>query len=104
MTGRTHCMTSVNSLWLLTTMLPYCPQDQLGLLLLTASLGLLLPNLDAPESKIKHLQIGGVKPFFLPAQEAYRTDMHRGMLHSLMGVAFISLTTLPLAFTGGGLP
>ena len=56
-----------------------------------AALGSLLPDLDASESKIKYLSFGTFKPFSLPAHIAYRTAGHRGVLHSLIGLADLSL-------------
>lgn len=104
MTWRTHWVIGLNSLWLLTPELPYVPQNEMGVLLVAASLGSLLPDLNASESKIKHLQIGGIKPFFLPAQVVHRTDSHHGMLHSVVGLGFIAVTAVPTAFYLGGLP
>lgn len=76
MTWRPHWAIGLNSLWLLAPVLPYVPQEEVGLLFVAASLGLVLSDLDASESKIKHLQIGGIKPLYLSAQAVHRTDVH----------------------------
>ena len=104
MTWRTHWVIGLNSLWLLTPVLPYIPQDELGLLIVAASLGSLLPDLDASESKIKHMKSGGIKPFHLPARVVHCTDIHCGMLHSLVGLSFIGTVALPAAIAVGWLP
>ncbi len=65
----------------------------IGTLSAVAALGALLPDLDAPESKIKHLKLLGTdfKPFLLPAQVVSRSSQHRGLLHSLAGCGSRSL-------------
>ena len=89
MTWPTHALLGINSLWLL-AFIPrrttsYTTWERLAA---CAVLGALLPDLDASESKIKHLKILGTnfKPFLLPAQIVHRTDGHRGLLHSFLGV------------------
>ncbi len=59
-----------------------------GTLAACAALGSLLPDLDASQSKIKHLRVPNTKfkPFLLPAYVVHRSDQHRGLLHSLWGV------------------
>ena len=87
----------ISTLWLLTPVSPEVIGFDYGTL---AALGALLPNLDASQSKIKHLKLLGMqfKPFLLPAQVVRRTDQHRGILHSLWGLAFITIITVPLVF------
>ncbi len=59
----------------------------------------LLPDLDASESMIKHLTIGGyigrekfgIKPFYLPAFIMSKLFGHRGVLHSLVALALVAL-------------
>lgn len=77
-----------------------------GTLSACAVLGALLPDLDASESKIKHLKILGTnfKPFLLPAQVVHRTDQHRGLLHSLWGLGMAILIVAPVAFWIGWAP
>ena len=81
----THAAAGVASLWLLAIVPPEWLGYDFGVLSACAALGALLPDLDASESKIKHLRLLGtnIKPFFLPSQVIYATDHHRGLLHSL---------------------
>lgn len=102
------------SLWLLrpllleTRVFGGAPLDwtNLGVLALVAGLGALLPDLDAAESKAKHLvfsfRLGGerihVAPLSFPALVLSSTLTHRGPLHSLLGfVAVGVLIGMPLA-------
>jgi len=58
-----------------------------------AALGALLPDLDASESKVKYLQVGGIRPFAPFSILAHRDLGHRGLLHSpymLMGVGLLA--------------
>jgi inner membrane protein len=77
-----------------------------GVLAAAAAFGALLPDLDASESKIKHLKLGNsqFKPFLLPAQVVHGTDRHRGLLHSLWGMAVAGLLFLPFAPWTGWAP
>ena len=58
-----------------------------GTLAAVSALGALLPDLDASESKVKHLKLLGtnIKPFLLSAQVVHRSGQHRALLHSLTG-------------------
>lgn len=50
-----------------------------------AVVGALVPDLDATESKIKHVRVMGIKPF-VPVYRAINREFgHRGLLHSLWG-------------------
>ena len=55
MTWSTHALFGVNSVWLLAWLPPEILGCDVGTLAATAALGVLLPDLDALESKIKHL-------------------------------------------------
>lgn len=74
-----------------------------------AILGSLLPDLDARESRLSNVQIGGVTPMKPLAHVLNRRLGHRGAMHSLMALVALSvLVALPLAllldpFTGIGL-
>lgn len=105
MTGRTHLLLGVNSVWLF-RLVPESPGGDLGLLVLAAALGALLPDLDAADSTIKSLRIvGDVRPFALPALLLHRAFGHRGLLHSLLGLAGLGvLVCLPLSLWWGGEP
>lgn len=93
MTWRTHALFGISSLWLLAPLPAEILQANMGVLTAAAALGALMPDLDASESKIKHLKIPNtqIKPFLLPALVVSRTDQHRGLLHSLLGLAMMTL-------------
>jgi membrane-bound metal-dependent hydrolase YbcI (DUF457 family) len=98
-------MAGINALWLLRLLpggagtLAAAPAgSNLGLLAGIAAFGALLPDLDASESKIKHLPLGGIRPFALPAALLHRALGHRSLLHSLLGLGLASvLLAVPLA-------
>lgn len=110
MTWRTHALVGVNSLWLLGVV----PQaissrsgvNNVGRLAVAAAFGALLPDLDAQQSRIKHLSPGwGLEPFLLPSLLLHQAFGHRGMLHSAMGLAlFTGLIALPLSLWWGWQP
>ncbi len=108
MTWRTHLFFGINSLWLLQAVPAVADiafdSEHLPLLIGAAAFGSLLPDLDASESKIKHLAVGGIKPFLLPSQAIHRYLGHRGFSHSLAALLLVSLLVLPLAFWWGLLP
>lgn len=98
MMGRTHAFVGIVALWLLE---PFglLTQGALPPLLMIAVLGALLPDLDAAESKIKRLSLGGVAPFMPLSQVLHHTLGHRGLLHSLMGLIIVTaICALPLGF------
>lgn len=105
----THLMAGFNALWLaelsyLAGNIPLAAQPEIGLLAAAAAIGALLPDLDASESKIKHLKVGGIKPMLMPSQIIHRRWGHRSLLHSLLGL--VSVAVLGIAFlliTGTGL-
>ncbi len=103
MTWPTHALIGIHSLWLRAPLPPEFLGYDLGTLAACAALGALLPDLDASESKIKHLKLLGTnfKPFLLPAQVVHRTDQHRGLLHSLWGLGLAILVVAPAAFWMG---
>ena len=106
MTWPTHALLGINSLWLLAPIPPELVGYDIGTLAACAVLGALLPDLDASESKIKHLKIPNtqIKPFLLPAQIVSCTDGHRGLLHSLLGLGMVALFVAPFAFWVGWAP
>ncbi len=77
-----------------------------GALAALAGLGALLPDVDAQESKVKHLQVvKGVEPFALPSLLFHRLLGHRGLTHSLLGWAVVAVVIgLPVGFSFGWLP
>ena len=106
MTWPTHSLLGINSLWLLAPIPIKLVGYDFGTLAACAVLGALLPDLDASESKIKHLKLLGTnfKPFLLPAQVVSHTDQHRGLLHSLLGLGMVALFVAPLAVWVGWAP
>ena len=96
MNWQTHTTIGINSLWL-SSLFPSGRYDyDLGALVICAMVGALLPDLDAVESKIKHLKVGKMKPFRLPSEMAYQTFGHRGAMHSLIGWGVLALMLLLL--------
>ena len=106
MTWRTHVLGGVASLWLLAAVpgaitvssASESIAGNLGLLATLATLGALLPDLDAGDSKLRHLHLGiGFEPFVLPGHLLSRTLSHRGLLHSALGVGLCAvLFALPV--------
>jgi inner membrane protein len=103
MTWPTHTLFGISTLWLLAPMSPEMLQANMGVLAAAAALGALMPDLDASESKIKHLKIPNtqIKPFMLPALIVSRSDQHRGLMHSLAGLGMMPLFVLPMSFYTG---
>jgi membrane-bound metal-dependent hydrolase YbcI (DUF457 family) len=67
MTWPTHALFGISTLWLLAPLPPEIVGYDMGTLAAGAALGALLPDLDASESKIKHLKVLGTnfKPFLI---------------------------------------
>lgn len=95
---RTHALLGISSLWLFTLLPAPGSAYNIGLLAFCAAFGAMLPDLDASESKLKHVEIGGVKPFLPPSVAINRSLGHRGLLHSLLGLSAFAVLTLPLIF------
>jgi len=111
MTGRTHVVGGIASLWLLqfipTALLPEGDiMSRLGMLAGVAALGALLPDLDAHDSKLQRLSVGGIAPFVLPARLLHHALGHRGLLHSALGLCLVVLLFGPplAAFLGWQAP
>ena len=106
MTWPTHTLFGISTLWLLAPLPPQWIGYDFGTLAAIAAFGALLPDLDASESKIKHLQIPNtqIKPFLLPALVVSRSDQHRGLLLSLAGLAMVAVFCAPAAWWTGGTP
>jgi inner membrane protein len=92
MLWRTHVLAGIISLWLLEVIPPGIQRENLALLVGVAAFGALLPDLDAAESKIKHLSVARIKPFYLPARAIHRQLGHRGFSHSLSALALVAFT------------
>ena len=106
MTWPTHALLGINSLWLLAPIPLELVGYDFGTLAACAVLGSLLPDLNASESKIKHLKLLGTafKPFLLPARIVSWTDQHRGLLHSFWGLGMTTVFIAPLVFWVGWAP
>ena len=103
MTWRTHWPIGLNSLWLLQPIWQSIPPENFGLLIGATSLGSLLPDLDAPSSKLQYIEVAGtgVRPFALPSQAIRLTSGHRGWTHSIFGLFVATAFALPGALIAG---
>lgn len=99
MTGKTHAIIGANTVWILVLFYGFSISP---LLLPLAALGSLLPDLDAADSKAKHLEIGygrgkhrlGIKPLFLPSLIINAFSRHRGFFHSLLAAFLFTLISI----------
>ncbi len=98
MMGRTHMLLGGASLWLLRPLPQILTPEDLVPMLVIATFGALLPDLDAAGSTLKYWRIGGVQPFVPIAQLLHGRFGHRGALHSLRGLGVLALVGLPLLF------
>lgn len=94
MTWRTHTLAGVSSIWLLALVPHGLTPYTLATSALAAAFGSLLPDLDAAESKIKHLRIAGITPLAPVAVLFHRGLGHRGLLHSLAGLSLVAMASL----------
>lgn len=95
--GRTHILIGMSSLWLLHLVPNVLMPDTIAPLLAAAILGALLPDLDANSSTIKYLSIAKVQPFAPLSVLLSRDWGHRGMTHSLIGLAVFVVLVSPIA-------
>ncbi len=98
MTWRVHWEIGINSLWIQAPTLPQLQPAGYGLLLVAASIGSLLPDLNASASKTEHLQIAGIKPFFLPETTGFRVASEAS------GSRILSFYSLELRYHASGTP
>ncbi|HEY3412820.1 MAG TPA: restriction endonuclease [Armatimonadota bacterium] len=91
---RTHAMLAVSSLWLMQVVPPGIGPATAGTVSVTAVFGAMLPDLDASESVIRSIGIGGVRPFDPMGYAAHSAWGHRGPLHSTYGLAAILVAGL----------
>ena len=99
MMGRTHALFGLTSLWLLSGAIN---QETFLPMLLAAVTGSLLPDLDAAESKLKHLSLAGITPLVPVANALHQSLGHRGLLHSLWGLSIATVVlSMPLGFALG---
>lgn len=104
MTWRTHLLVGVNALWPLAPLPNVLTPEGAGLLALAAGVGALLPDLDAARSKVRSLNVRGIRPLVPLSDALYRTFGHRGLLHSPLGWAGFGLLCLPAALWWGWEP
>ena len=98
MMGRTHALIGIASLWLLEPSAIITPAT-IAPLIVMVTLGALSPDLDAAESLLKRLSVGGVAPLAPVATLLHQTLGHRGLLHSLAGLGlFTVFCALPIAW------
>jgi inner membrane protein len=96
MTWSTHIMAGICSLWIF-ELIPAAHMEHIAIYAGAAALGALLPDIDAPRSKIGQWSVGGIKPFFLPSQAINRSAGHRSISHSLLALVFIAGVGLVLS-------
>ncbi|MFA6553609.1 MAG: metal-dependent hydrolase [Patescibacteria group bacterium] len=95
MKGITHASVGANAVWIPVLLgMATAPW-----LVVVAAFAALLPDLDASESKIKHLSVGGkigginvgIEPLAPVAMVTSGIFGHRGFLHSLLLIAILSI-------------
>ncbi|MFA6525304.1 MAG: metal-dependent hydrolase [Patescibacteria group bacterium] len=94
MKGSTHAVIGANTVWVLALFSGFSWNP---FLILVGALGGLLPDLDASDSKIKHLEVGygkgknriALKPFYLISWIVSSVFKHRGAFHSLLAVILV---------------
>ena len=98
MMGRTHALIGITALWLLE--LPGAiSQETMVPLILFSVIGALAPDLDASESLLKRFAVAGITPLAPLSQALHQSLGHRGLLHSLAGLALFSvLCALPVTY------
>ena len=106
MTWPTYTLFGISVLWILAPLPPELLNTDFGVLAAAAAFGALLPDLDASESKVKHLEIPNtqIKPFMLPALIVSRSEPNRGLLHSFAGLGMKALFVVPAVFWVGWAP
>ncbi len=104
MMWHTHAAIGASATWLL---VPFVPPDNsaiIAVLMIFCVVGAMVPDLDAVESKIKHVKVINIKPL-VPVSRAINRDFgHRGLLHSLRGWLIWTALLLPLIAAFGWLP
>ncbi|MFC1687037.1 metal-dependent hydrolase [Patescibacteria group bacterium] len=97
MRGTTHAVIGANTVWIPVL----CNVPVFPWFILIGAFAALLPDLDASESKIKHLSLSGyigkmrirIKPFAPLSMIFSRLFGHRGALHSLTVVVIVAVAT-----------
>jgi membrane-bound metal-dependent hydrolase YbcI (DUF457 family) len=93
----THSVIALSSLWFLQLATPQTLASSIGAMAGCAVFGGLLPDLDAVDSKLQRLPVvtADFQPFRLLSRAIRQTSPHRGWMHSLRGLAIISVLLLP---------
>lgn len=100
----THTAMGISTAWLLVPFVPWQGSTFLAVLMVFCVISAMVPELDAVESKIKHVKVLGIKPR-VPVSKAINQQYgHRGLLHSLRGWVGWTVMILPLGALRGGLP
>ncbi len=94
MTWRTHVLAGTSAAWLLEAIPGSLMLDNLGLVLVAAAFGALLPDLDAGQSKVRTLGFGGIQPFVPLSSVIHGAWGHRGPLHSVFGLSLVALLVI----------
>jgi inner membrane protein len=103
MMWHTHAAIGASATWLLA---PFVPPDDsaiIAALMICCVAGAMVPDLDAVESKIKHVKVVNIKPLVSVSIAINRQFGHRGLLHSLRGWLIWTLMILPLGVVIGWL-
>lgn len=85
MMWHTHAAMGASATWLLVPLLPKDDSGATTIVMACCVIGAIVPDLDAVESRIKHVKLCGFKPFVPVARSINREFGHRGLLHSLRG-------------------
>ncbi len=99
-----HAAIGAGAMWLL---LPFVPMDVLASITIVMAFCVveaLMPDLDAVESKIKHVKLMGIKPLVLVSRAINRDFGQRGLLHSMRGWATWMVLISPLVLWLGIMP
>ncbi len=81
MMWHTHAAMGASAVWLLLPFLSPGDPSFVAVLMAFAMAGALVPDLDAVESKLKHVRVGNIKPLVPVARVSNRNFGHRGLLH-----------------------
>jgi len=104
MLWRTHTLAGITSLWLLYPLPGVFTLQTLPLAIIMASLGSLLPDIDAVESKIMNLGAFGITPFAPVSRIVNRSFGHRGITHSPIALVPVAVFSVVLSFWIGVVP
>ena len=99
MMWHTHAAIGASTAWLLTPFLPLDGSANIAVLMIYCVVGAMVADLDAVESKIKHVKVMNIKPFVPVSRAINREFGHRGLLHSLWGWVGWTLLIVPLVTT-----